>query len=728
MKRPELLPTEVRGLDHILGGGFPVYTCHLIAGAPGAGKTILAQQIAFNAVARDPEAKVLYLTTVSEPTPKMVRFMQQFSFFKPELFATRIVFADVGQSLRELSLEQGIDAIMGLVTRHKPTLLVIDSFRAIRDLRDGGHAAGENFRLFCFDLVARLSGARCTTLLVGEYDRDDLPVDAEFAVADGILFLELNDYFGERQRTIEVAKLRGHAVDLRPFPFVISTDGIRVLGLELTAPLTEVTPTRNVQTGIYGLDEMLGGGIPSGRAVLLSGESGTGKTTLAAQFIAAGAAAGERCLFVTFEESPTRLRELSEGFGWDMAKWEKDGLLRIVHVPQVNVSLMPNIDQLFTLVDQFRPERIVVDSLSVFLHRVSEPGVQRDIAYRMMMLVRGVNATGLLISDVPNDAESRLSRFGVEETVADGVVALSVSPGAFGQRRYLQIHKMRARRHVTSPRRMAILAHGIEIFYERPERLPQSVDSLKLAFPAIAPVIDSTIPQGLSWLVRGASGSGKTSLAQQFAMDGLTRGESVLYVSADAPEFQVRREMQIHGFDIDPFQREGRLQILSLESDPSDFDLSDPEGLIYDLGRRLKALKGPTRMVIDSLWPLATGLSADQFVSFVRQKITLLRRPDVTIFDTKLLETLDARNHRRLENTFDVILDLERKSHRPTDASEAYSGEPSRGLQFDAIVTKARGMTLSNSVAHLEAVPGEGIKVRPSWVEEFHQGEQRESF
>lgn len=167
MPEIKLLPTSVPNLDAVLGGGIPAYSLNVIAGSPGSGKTILAQQILFSYIQNQSEAKALYLSTLSEPSMKVVRYMQYFSFFDGAVFGERVIYQDVGSFLIEHPLTAVADQIMALVNDHRAEVLVIDSFKAIHDLaKDEG-----DFRRFCFDVSIRLASSRCTSFLVNECDQ-----------------------------------------------------------------------------------------------------------------------------------------------------------------------------------------------------------------------------------------------------------------------------------------------------------------------------------------------------------------------------------------------------------------------------------------------------------------------------------------------------------------------------------------------------------------------------
>lgn len=739
MQELQLMPTGVPNLDAVLGGGVPLYSLNFIAGPPGSGKTILVQQMLFNHVSppfspplaggsREGGAgggeerrggKALYLTTVSEPMLKVLRYLQQFTFFDDDAFGQRVLYQDIGRVVLEHPLPEVADHIMRLVEEHHPEVLVIDSIKAIRDL------AGERgeFRRFCYDLSVRLAVASCTTFLVGEYDRSDLAEGAEFTIADGILYLDIAQQDGEQHRFLQVCKLRGRAIQMAPFPFVISSEGVRILSPALTLRRRETgleAEEERISTGIAGLDVLLQGGLRRGRSIILSGVSGTGKTTLALQFLVHGADQGEKGLLVSFEESPDRLHRMAEGFGWNLRELEEQGLLRIVFVTQTEIRVEEHLEQMIQEVEAFQPRRFVVDSFSVFLHKVKDQAVQREKTFQLATLVQRAGAVGILTSDIPAGETQRLSHFGVEETVADGTIVLSTEMEGLRRKRYLEVFKMRAADHVAGRHRMEITGQGIEVFYVAAPDLSQVETPPPLAFEPVEGVIRGGLPYGSAWLVRGDPGMGKSTLSYQFAIEGLRRKEAVLYIAADAPTSQVRQAMESFGFLPDPYIESGQLVILDVfgggapsipptgVGEGGRVDLSDPEAFLFTVDRQVECIPKPLRMVFDSLTPLALGYAPGGFVALVHRKNRLLRRPDVSIFDTLLLQMLEKSELYSLLNAFDVVVDL----YTPDWGEMALSGNTGyRALR----VRKVRGASADTRPYPYTISRTEGIVVQKDY-------------
>ena len=179
----QVIRLDIEGLDEALGGGVPSLSINIIAGPPGSGKTILMQQIMFNLAKKG--ARSLYLTTVSEPALKMIRYMQKFDFFDEDLFGKSIEYKDIGRYVSKEGIGGLADEIIRLVRETESEVLVIDSFKAIRDLC----SSEEEFRRFTYSLSVYLSVESVTSFLVGEYSQEETRSLSEFAIADGILYL-----------------------------------------------------------------------------------------------------------------------------------------------------------------------------------------------------------------------------------------------------------------------------------------------------------------------------------------------------------------------------------------------------------------------------------------------------------------------------------------------------------------------------------------------------------
>ena len=249
----ERLKTGNDELDHVLRGGFPLNSINLIMGAPGTGKTILAEQLVFaNATDQSP---ALYLTTLSEPLEKFISNGQEYKFFESDKVGATVLFEDLGSLLRQRGLTALPEVTSELLAKIKPRVLVIDSFKALNELMDNP----QERRNTLFDFASLLSTYKCTTFLVGEYAEEMMTDLPEFAIADSILQLVKHATGVREQRFLKVEKLRGSDSIPGMHAFDICDDGLRVYPRLLSPPITPFYKAKveRVDTGISGLDDMI---------------------------------------------------------------------------------------------------------------------------------------------------------------------------------------------------------------------------------------------------------------------------------------------------------------------------------------------------------------------------------------------------------------------------------------------------------------------------------------
>ncbi|HZR10339.1 MAG TPA: ATPase domain-containing protein, partial [Myxococcales bacterium] len=417
------LRTGVRNLDALYMGGLPKSTVTVIAGPPGTGKTILAQQICFHNAS--PETPVLYFNTLSEPTAKTLRYASQFGYFDPSKLGAEFQFVDLGSVLRAGGLEEATGLIMEHVKRVKPAIVAVDSFKSFDDL---AKSRAER-RKFGYEIAVNLMAWETTALLLGEYRAEDLETNPLFSVVDGILTFRQREQSGEAQRFIHIVKMRGTEHSRDEHAFAITPNGIEVYSPRVTIQREDradhvPSDPQRLQTGITKLDELLGEGIPLGSSLLVAGVAGTGKTVLGLEFLYRGALAGEKGIVFSFEETEERLRASARGLGWDIGREIDRGMLEIVFIPQPEILVEKHLLMMSERVRTLGARRVVIDSVSVFLHKIKDAQVAREKIFQLASIVQNAQAVGFFATDIPYGS-NQISRFGVEETVVDGVVLLS---------------------------------------------------------------------------------------------------------------------------------------------------------------------------------------------------------------------------------------------------------------------------------------------------------------
>ncbi len=539
-KRPEILRvlTGVPHLDSILHGGLPKGSVTVVGGPPGSGKTILSQQICFhNASAK---SRVLSFNTLSEPTAKTLRHLQPFSFFDAKKLDTAVQFVDLGVLLRSEGLEAAASLIMDQVKKVKPALLVIDSFKIFGDLAK----SKEEHRKFGYELAVSLMAWETTALLLGEFGPNDYESNPFFSIVDGLFVLSQRQSNGEHQRFFRIIKMRGTDHSREELPFMIDTDGVQMFAPRAAirrepSPESEQPPAR-CKTHITKLDEILGPGIPLGSSLLVSGVAGTGKTVFGLEFLYRGAKADEKGILFSFEETDERLRAAALGLGWDLEHEIARGMIEIVFIPQPDIQVEMHLHMMKDRIERMQAKRVVIDSVSVFLHAVTDPQVSREKIFHLCTIVQNAHAVGLFATDIPYGS-NQVSRFGVEETVVDGVIILSSTEHGMERERYLEVYKLRNTAHLKGRHNMLIGPGGISLFPRYQEELPLALPPapLESAIRLSSGVagLDQLLGNGLLkrsvTLLSGSPGVGKTLFGVQFLLEGARHEEPGLYVTLE---------------------------------------------------------------------------------------------------------------------------------------------------------------------------------------------------
>lgn len=455
----ERISTGNAALDEVLMGGFPRYSLNVVMGAPGTGKTILMEQMAF-AVAT-PERPALFLTTLFEPLDKFIAHGQSYEFFAADKVGVSIFYEDLGLMLRERGLAALPTVITELIAAHRPALIIIDSFKALGQL----HATEADRRQALFDLASVLAAYECTSFLVGEYAGEALTNLAEFAVADGVLQLIKQQQDAREQRFLRVEKLRGSGFVPGLHAFTISNTGLDIFPRLLTPTVAPdyALQVERLNTGITGLDEMIEQGFWRGSTTLLAGPTGSGKTVIGLHFIREGVRVGEEGIYVGFQENPTQFARTIRNFGWDAQQLlGAGGGFEHLYRSPIEMQLDDVVIDLFRRVRQGKIKRVVIDALGDLERRSMDRDRFVDYLYALTQWFAVEGVTALLLLELTDLFEfTRISREEVSN-VSDNIILLRFTPDE-RMRRTIRIIKTRNSDHDHYERTLRITSSGVAV-------------------------------------------------------------------------------------------------------------------------------------------------------------------------------------------------------------------------------------------------------------------------
>ena len=439
-------------LDGLLGGGLPANAINVLIGLPGAGKTILAQQYVFaNAT---PDRPALYLSTVSEPLEKIIRYGQSLDFFSARAVGRAVFYEDLGSILNERGLEAVSERIGELIKERTPGIIVIDSFKAL-----SAYADASDFRRFLHELAGRLSAFPTNSFWVGEYAEDAIADAPEFAVADAVISLSTARLGDRETRTVRVLKLRGSSALSGAHAYRITSNGIDVFP-RLADPVEiddYVLSGDRISSGIAALDELLADGYWPGASTLCAGPSGSGKTLMGLHFIFNGAHDGDPGVIATLQENPVQLERIVRSFDWTL----QEPAIELMYRSPVDVYIDEWVYDLLDTVERVGARRVLIDSLSDLQLAAPDPIRFREYMYSLSQRLSRQGISLFMTSELPDLFRvGRLSEFGVSH-LSDNVVLLQYVRDGAVVRRALTVLKTRASHHQPEIREFTITPEGI---------------------------------------------------------------------------------------------------------------------------------------------------------------------------------------------------------------------------------------------------------------------------
>jgi len=443
-------------------------------------------------------------------------------------------------------------------------------------------------------------------------------------------------------------------------------------------------------TGIAGLDEITGGGIPKGRPTLVCGDAGCGKTLMSLEFIIRGAIDfDEPGVFMAFEEKTDELAMNVASLGFDLDKLQEEKKIKLDHVhidrSEIEETGEYDLEGLFIrlnyAIDSIGAKRVVLDTLENLFSGLSNEAVLRAELRRLFHWLKDKGVTAIITGE---RGEGKLTRQGLEEYVSDCVILLDHRVINQISTRRLRIVKYRGSVHGTNEYPFLIDEEGISVFPVTSLKLekPVSSERIRSGIPALDKMLDGRgFFKGSSILVSGTAGTGKTSIAAYFANQTCSEGKKCIYFAFEESPNQIIRNMHSIGVDLQQYVDKGLLKFFA--SRPTLYGLEMHLVAMYKTIKKFK----PQAVVLDPITNLITVGSVSEVKSMLIRLIDFLQEEQITVMFTALtLNTIISdqtdEGVSSLVDAWLLVRDIE------------YNGERNRGMY----IMKSRGMKHSNQV------------------------------
>ena len=448
------------GIDYfdecILKNGFPDGSLILVAGEPGAGKTIFSATFVYNGAKKFGE-KGIYIS-LAETKKEFYESMKQLGMNFEELENKGLFkFVDL-VTVREETIKKEIELLMNEIIKFQPKRIVVDSISVFAQV-----LGVEGTRVFLHTMLGRFIKAyNSTALLIAEkaIGAEKIGYGIEEFVVDGVIVLRYQSFGEVTRRVMEIPKMRRKSIEKSCYEYVITQDGIEFLAVpELMREEMEYT-LEKVTTGIEKLDQMLDGGLYRGANVLIVGMTGTGKTTFSLHFAVANAIQGRRVAYLAFEEPMDQLIRATKNYGMPIEEALRSNLKIFTWVPESKTPVYTFL-KIKKIIEEFKPEALVVDSLTALRQHMDEKELVKMIRY-LNLLTKANRITAYFTLNEETNFE--VVPFTGASTMVDVIIGLRYQLNNEDIERKMAIVKARGSDHSRKIHRYEITNKGVEIY------------------------------------------------------------------------------------------------------------------------------------------------------------------------------------------------------------------------------------------------------------------------
>ena len=391
-------------------------------------------------------------------------------------------------------------------------------------------------------------------------------------------------------------------------------------------------------TGIEGFDEALDGGVPKGRSTLITGGTGTGKTVILNEFLYKGITQfKENGVYVTFEENKKDIIKNVKSFGWNYASLIAQKKLAFVDASALrdvtfesgqNYDLSPLIERVKYALKKVKAKRLVIDSLGGLFSRFQNKDAIRQALYQLTAKLKDLGVTVLMTAEKLG-SDKGLTRYGVEEFVADGVIEMELIKGQQQFLRRMFVIKLRGTGFRSGIVEFVITNQGLCVYPKIPiEKLIAKTDfHVRRGFgiKGLDDILSGGIPQGHMVMISGNTGTGKTMFSMHFLRQGMSEGDNGVFVALEEPVEQIKKTALVHGWDFNRDEKEGRISFVAANL----IDISNDK-LLYQIISAVEGINAK-RVIIDSITSLLSAtMNREQVRQFLIQLFGYFKAKGIT--------------------------------------------------------------------------------------------------